>query len=315
MNICVTLNPCLDKSLVVPPWQPGQHQVRGRSFDQVVGGKGVNVARGLKRLNLPARPALFLGGEMGRLCHRLLCEQDGFDPLVAWTLAPTREILTVRTADTADQTAFFDPNPEIRLAERDELARQIRAAFAAGADWCCMSGSSPGPVTDGFYAMLVQCARQSGIRTLVDTYGDCLGPALEAGPHVVKMNRREYEEATGRTLDTPASICEALAWIRDFGVSLAIITFGPRGMVAAWDDQVQAWRPPRIDEVNPIGAGDAMTAGLVDALRRKWDPAEACRWGMACAVSSVQRWIACDFDVVDAKSIYERMEVCGLTDW
>ena len=81
MNICVTLNPCLDKSLVVPPWRPGEHQVRGSRIELVVGGKGVNVARGLARLGQPARPALFLGDEIGQLCDRLIRQQDRFDPL------------------------------------------------------------------------------------------------------------------------------------------------------------------------------------------------------------------------------------------
>ncbi len=319
MNICVTLNPCLDKSLVVPPWQPGQHQVRGTAFGQVVGGKGVNVARALARLGVAVRPALFLGGEIGQLCHSLLRTQDRFDPLVAWTKAPTREILTVRTADTAEQTAFFDPNPEILPAERDDLARQLQevfsAASSAGTTWCAMSGSSPCWVTDGCYAALVRQARQVGIRTLVDTYGGCLSAALEAGPDVVKMNRQECEEVTGKPLDSTSAIRRALAWIRAYGVSLAAITFGPRGVVAAWENQVLAWRPPPIREVNPIGAGDAMAAGVIDALLREEDPAHACRWGMACAVSSVGRWVACDFDPGEAKSIRERIEECSLSDW
>ena len=129
-----------------------------------------------------------------------------------------------------------------------------------------MSGSSPCQVTDRFYATLVQQARQAGIRTLVDTYGPCLAAALEAGPEVVKMNRKECEEVTGKPLDSAASIRDALAWIPLTGVSLAAIMFGPRGMAAAWENQVTAWRPPPIQEVNPIGAGDAMAAGLIDAL-------------------------------------------------
>ena len=143
MNLSVTLNPCLDKTLVVPAWTPGEHQVRGRALSQVVGGKGVNVARALCRLGCAAQPALFLGGELGQLCHRLLQEQDGFVPIVTWTQAPTREILTVRTEDTSEQTAFFDPNPAILPRERDELAEKLAYAFAEGVAWCAMSGSSP----------------------------------------------------------------------------------------------------------------------------------------------------------------------------
>src|SRR5581483_2849263 len=52
MIVTVTLNPALDKTLQVPNFAPGR---RHRSVDQVTmpGGKGVNVARAIKRLGQP----------------------------------------------------------------------------------------------------------------------------------------------------------------------------------------------------------------------------------------------------------------------
>lgn len=314
MNLCVTLNPCLDKTLVVPPWKPGEHQVRGRAFGQVVGGKGVNVARALRRLGCETQPAMFLGGELGQLCHRLLQEQDGFAPIVTWTQAPTREILTVRTEDTADQTGFFDPNPAILPRERDELAAKLAQVFAGGAAWCAMSGSSPCRVTDDLYALLVRHARAAGVRTLVDTYGDCLNLALEAVPDVVKLNRQECEQALRTELDSSEAIRAALRHLREYGIAFVAVTFGARGMAAAWDECVAAWKPPAIKLVNPIGAGDAMTAGLIDALFRGDEPSHAFRWAMACAVASVEHWVACDFQRDEAETMMPRLIECGLEE-
>lgn len=314
MNICVTLNACLDKTLVVPPWVSGEHQVRGRAFEQVVGGKGVNVARALRRLGHAALPALFLGGEVGQLCYRLLREQDGFEPVVIWTQSPTREVLTVRTEDTADQTAFFDPNPAILPAERDELADKLGQLFAAGAGWCAMSGSSPSAATDVLYATLVQRAKAAAVRTLVDTYGACLSAALHAAPDVVKLNRQECEQVLGLQLDSAESIRTALQQLRRSGTAYAAVTFGPRGMAAAWDGTTMAWKPPTIRVVNPIGAGDAMTAGLIDALSRGLEPAQAFRWAMACAVASVEHWVAADFQRAEADRILPHLIPCPLDE-
>ncbi len=311
MNICVTLNPCLDKTLVVPPWRPGEQQVRGQDVSIIVGGKGVNVARGLARLGQPARPALFLGGEVGELCDRLLRQQDQFEPIVTWTEAATREILTVRTGQTAEQTAFFDPNPIITPAEQGILLDELRSAFSLGVDWCALCGSSPCKATDGLYASIIRLARQQGIFTLLDSYGNCLVPALEAQPDVVKLNRQECEAAYGRPLDSYHAVCEALGWIRGFEIPYAAITFGSQGVVASWEDHVVAWEPPEIEAVNPIGSGDAMTAGLIDAFSREEDPEEAFRWGMACAVCNVQRWVACDFYRDDVEWMVDEIEQCG----
>ncbi len=314
MNLCITLNPCLDKTLTVPAWQPGEHQVRGQSFGHVVGGKGVNVARGLSHLDRAACPALFLGGDLGRLCARLLKDQDHFDPLITWCEAPTREILTVRTQDTAQQTAFFDPNPAIGITERDDFTEKLTSAFADRPDWCAMSGSSPCSVTDDLFSELVGRARSASVRTLVDTYGDCLISALQAAPDIVKMNRRECEIAIGSQLDSPAAVRDALDWIRSFGISSAAITFGARGTAASWKNVIRSWKPPAITVVNPIGAGDAMAAGLIDAELAGLGDEDRFRWAMACAVCSVQRWIACEFNRSDVEVMTPQIKTCELTE-
>src|SRR4051812_31505132 len=132
MILCVTLNPCLDKTLTVPPWRPGD-SVRGRSATEVVGGKGNNVARALSRLGRQARPVTFLGGPVGSHCEELLRRDDGLDPLVTPTQADTRVILTVRTEDRDEQTAFFDPDPILMPAEAEALLHRVEGALTEGA--------------------------------------------------------------------------------------------------------------------------------------------------------------------------------------
>jgi fructose-1-phosphate kinase PfkB-like protein len=106
-------------------------------------------------------------------------------------------------------------------------------------------------------------------------------------------------------------VCEALEWLRGFGVPYAAITFGSQGVVASWEDNVVAWEPPDVEEVNAIGSGDAMTAGLIDAFSREEEPEEAFRWAMACAVCNVQRWFACDFDRDEVEWMVDQIQQCG----
>ena len=142
MILCVTLNPCLDKTLTVPPWQPGD-LVRGTAIREVVGGKGNNVARALRRLGQQARPVTFLGGPIGGLCESRLRADDGLDPIVIPTKAPTRVILTVRTGTSAEQTAFFDPDPAISPDEAEEMHRSVQAALQNGVDAADALGLEP----------------------------------------------------------------------------------------------------------------------------------------------------------------------------
>src|SRR3954452_3726615 len=191
MILCVTLNPCLDKTLTVPPWKPGD-SVRGQAVREVVGGKGNNVARALARLGRRARPATFLGGPVGDHCAQLLRDRDGLDPLVVSAASPTRVILTVRTDGTAEQSAFFDPDPAVTQAESDALFHAVERALAeGGVEALTLSGSSPSPATHGLYSDLIALARSRRVPIFLDSYG----PALEAiwgfRPDVIQLNRRE----------------------------------------------------------------------------------------------------------------------------
>ena len=64
MIITVTLNAALDKTLEVPSFTPGR---RHRTVDQrtIPGGKGVNIARAIKRLGQPVIATGLAGGSTG----------------------------------------------------------------------------------------------------------------------------------------------------------------------------------------------------------------------------------------------------------
>ncbi|MGZ4194588.1 MAG: 1-phosphofructokinase family hexose kinase, partial [Solirubrobacteraceae bacterium] len=64
MIITVTLNAAMDKTLEVPSFTPGR---RHRTVDQTTmpGGKGVNIARAIKRLGQPVIATGFAGGPTG----------------------------------------------------------------------------------------------------------------------------------------------------------------------------------------------------------------------------------------------------------
>ena len=305
MILCVTLNPCLDKTLAVPRWQPGD-SVRGLATREVVGGKGNNVARALTRLGRATRPVTFLGGPVGTHCQGLLQRDDGLDPLVTPTEAPTRVILTVRTEGTADQTAFFDPDPAIRLAEAEALSRRVEGALAEGGiSALTLSGSSPAPATHGLYSDLIGLARAKRIPVFLDTYG----PALEAiwgfWPDVIQVNRREAAAHLRNPSPTEAEVWDLLDdWARH-GVAFGIVTDGPRPVLVQHRGRRLRAIPPAIEPVNPIGSGDCLLAGLTDAWLAGLDPDARLRRALACAVANALVW---DAGAIDPEEVRRQEE-------
>jgi 1-phosphofructokinase family hexose kinase len=291
MILSVTLNPCLDKTLTVQPWKPGDN-VRGASLREVVGGKGNNVARALKRLGHAARPATFLGGMVGRHCEDLLREQDGLDPIVVSTQAHTRVILTVRT-ETNEQTAFFDPDPAITDAEADALHKALEAVVKqGGVEAMTLSGSSPSPATHGLYSDLISLARSRRIPVFLDTYGPALDGIWGFWPDVMQLNRREAAAFLRVPSASDLQVVQLLAdWARH-KVKIGVVTDGPHAVLARCGNTTYRMQPPAITPVNPIGSGDCLLAGLVDGWLKRLEPEETLRRAVATAVANALVWDA-----------------------
>ncbi len=292
MILCVTLNPCLDKTLTVPSWRPGD-LVRGLVVREVVGGKGNNVARALKRLGRTARPVTFLGGSVGKHCGELLGRDDGLDPIIVATEAPTRVILTVLTQSTPDQTAFFDPDPAITPAEADALIERVQQALAQpGVAALTLSGSSPSPATHGVYSDLISLGRTRRIPVFLDTYGPALEGIWGFWPSVLQVNRKEAAGRIGKSAVNDQDVLGLLANWHRHGVICGVVTDGPNPALV----QIRGKRfrviPPAIKAVNPIGSGDSLLAGLVDAWLAGTDSEPMIRRAMGCAAANAVVWDA-----------------------
>ena len=294
MILCVTLNPCLDKTLTVPSWQRGE-SVRGTGLCEVVGGKGNNVARALKALgHRDVRPVTFLGGSVGSQCEHLLRSSDRFDPIVIATSVPTRVILTVRTELGTDQTAFFDPDPAITKAEAYAMVARVAQSLDAGeVEAITLSGSSPDASTHGLYSELIILASERQVPVFLDTYGPSLRSIWGSWPQVMQLNRSEAGMYLGVKMPEDSDIIGLLlAWARQ-GVILGVVTNGADAVFAIHDGKIYQATPPVIDLVNPIGSGDCLLAGLVDGWLHGFASAEALLMrGIACASANAAVWDA-----------------------
>ena len=121
-------------------------------------------------------------------------------------------------------------------------------------------------------AELLRLARQAGARTVLDVVApagraqsldDVAGVLPEVDYFV--PNDDEAGALTGET--DPRRQAERLL---ELGAGTVIVTMGERGLVAASRDETIELPAPRVDFVEPSGAGDAFDAGLVYGLLQGW---------------------------------------------
>ena len=96
------------------------------------------------------------------------------------------------------------------------------------------------------------------------------------------------------------------------GSDWSVLTLGAQGALFAAGERRWSARPPKVAAINPIGSGDAVTAGLMVGVVRGLPPEECFRLGMAAAAANTLTWAACQFDAVAVATLLPQVEAVGI---
>jgi ribokinase len=105
---------------------------------------------------------------------------------------------------------------------------------------------------------------------------------------VLVPNRTELALLAGAEL--PTTVEEAAVLARSLsGPRGVVVTLGAEGALVVAGGQATHVPAPRVNAVDPTGAGDAFCAGLADALVDGADLVAATRWAVRCGAAAVTR--------------------------
>lgn len=286
MILTVTLNPALDRTLAVPNFEVG---FRHRAVETVTlpGGKGVNVARVIKRLGHPVIATGFVGGRTG---ERVLAELEQEDILCDFVRIEGETRTSTAVLDPASGTTT-EINEYGPLVSARELARLYEKLdyLSKAAQVVVLAGSIPQGLEPTIYADLIRRLHENGVMVMVDTYGEPLRYAIKAGPDAVFPNQVEAETVIGHEINGVSEFLGAARSLRRLGAKSAVVH--ARDLVVAEiasPDGVRALAalPPRVEVVSAVGSGDSLLGGYVTAYVQGQSPAEALRFGIGCAVAN-----------------------------
>ncbi len=272
-----------------------------------VAGKSVNVAKVLKALGEHPIATGFLGGDRGEYL-RLTLEHRGIESDFVSVATCTRQCVTVIDEATRAVTELVEESSPAEAADFAQLLAIVRRRVGQ-CRAVVMSGTIAPNGPSDLYAQCTRMAHAVGAISAVDAQGPALLASLEAGPALVKPNRTELAATTGRTLASDAEVVAALRELAARGAQRVVVTAG-RQPTLAFDGRT-VWRVsvPQVAAVNPIGSGDAFTAGLVSRLARGDDLGEACRWGTAAGAANALSLLAGEVERADVERLAREVEV------
>ena len=179
MITVVTLNPAVDKTYRVSALRPGRiHRVD--QVDAFPGGKGINVAKVLKRLGLAVQVTGFIGGGTGDAILQGL-DQLGLSHRMVPIPGETRTCLNILDETGRTQTEFLEPGPSVPK-EKWEALKGTVGRLAEESRVVVFSGSLPPGLDDDAYRELVFIAQARRSKAVVDTGGAPLARALGPAP-------------------------------------------------------------------------------------------------------------------------------------
>jgi 1-phosphofructokinase len=259
--VTLTLNPSVDRTVEVEALARGE-VLRALGVRVDPGGKGINVSRALASHGIPTRAVVTIGGAEGEHLIALL-RGTGIDVVPVPIAGAIRSNITVVEPD-GTTTKLNEPGAELTADELNAVFGAVELAIAS-ADWLVASGSLPPGTPPTVYADLVRALAGSGTRVAVDTSGPALEAVLEAGPTLIKPNRDELAEVTGRRLTTIADVVAAAGQLRERGAGTVLASLGADGAVLVDDEGAIHGQTPVVAPLSPVGAGDAMLAGFLAA--------------------------------------------------
>jgi 1-phosphofructokinase family hexose kinase len=288
MIITVTLNAALDKTLEVPSFTLGR---RHRTVDQrtVPGGKGVNIARAIKRLGQPVIATGLAGGATGTRIVEALNDESILNGFVR-IREESRTNTAVLDPTTGLHTEINERGPSVSTQEL-ELFRAQLLYLAKGASICVFAGSLPRGVEPGIYALLIRDVRKLGVTTIIDTEGEPLRLAMRSEPDLVSPNELETEELVGHEFNDVADRARAVIEMTRLGAGESIMTVPDGCYARLLQDGMQTLHRVRVEEQearSSVGSGDAFLAGYVAARYAGRRPVDCLRFGVACGAESTQ---------------------------
>jgi 1-phosphofructokinase family hexose kinase len=309
MILTVTLNPSLDRTMVVPNFSAG---FRNRAIDTVVfpGGKGINVARAARILGRPVIATGFLGGRRG---DQVLAELNSEGILNDFVRIQDESRLTMAVVDPATNsvTEITEAGPEIG-PEEITLMNEKLEYLGKVADIAVLAGSVPRGLDDDCYVQMIERLQRLGVKTFFYTYGDPLRRGIKAGPDYVFPKLIEAEKVIGYEFTSLNDRIQAARRMRDMGAGSVVITFR-YGCVAELTEggssRTYVGKMPEVAAVSPLGWGDALVGGYVVRLLEGAEPVECLRFGLGCAAASLVQYGAGVFLPEDAQELAGGVEL------
>ena len=269
--LTMTMNPCIDRTIFLETFQVGGTNIVNKVMEEAAG-KGINVAVGLKHIDVPVKALGFVNKEDAwKLYQKLEKEQIPYSFVeVEGRLRINQKIFD---EEKSQMTECNEKGRPVSETDLEKLLHLLEKELQE-ASILVVSGSVPPGVKTDIYAVMTAMAKKAGVKTILDASGKLLVEGIKEKPYLIKPNKEEFIRTfLSEQVGTEAQIEEMAEELIRKGLSYICLSAGEEGVVffsSAKEADAMVLIEKRPAFAVPIrslqGAGDAMVAGLCKAV-------------------------------------------------
>ena len=306
MILTLTPNTTLDLTVFVPRLVTNT-TIRATQTVHSMGGKPTDASWILARRGVESLALGLAAGAVGQKVKAML-EDLGAQTDFVQAEGETRINTVIIDQETGEHTTITSASMMVRPAHVAALrARYVQALEHASV--VITGGSLPPGMQPQFYADAIKLAKQRHIPVIFDAAPPNLQAGLDARPDFIKPNEHELSALFGRKLDSLDALQAAAADIHARTGTQVIVTMGKDGALAVLRGRSYRIPPLQIEVSSPAGAGDAVLAGLAEALHEGQSIEEGLRLGMAAAAAVCMQPGTAAYDVAGMRRFLPLVEL------
>lgn len=273
------------------------------------GGGGINVARNLHRFGVDVAAVFTVGGPHGQLLKRLMM-RERFSVHAIDIEDETRQSLAFTEKSSGKHFHLVFPGPELKEPEWRQCLETLDS-LQPRPDYLALTGSLPGGVPAGFYAMLARSAVADGVKVILDTSGRALLESMRSGVYLTKLKFSEFVELGYSGARDYSAILKRMGEMVNEGFTdNLIVTLDADGalLASSMGERLHA-RPPQTKVISHVGAGDSFVSLLICRLCSDNTVVDAFRYGVAAAAAKVNTPGNQLMDLEKVESIVGKLEI------
>lgn len=305
MITVLTFNPSIDRLYKVENFEIGSVQ-RTNFVNTTAGGKGINVAKVLKKLGQDVNCIGFLGGFNGDYIKSKI-KSIGIKDNFTKIKEETRICINIVDRNNIS-TEVLENGPYINQNEIIEFENNLFNTLE-NTKVLVASGSLAKGIPKDYYYKIGNLCNEKNVKFILDSSGESLKLGLKCKPYLIKPNVEELENLSGKKIRNIDDIIYIAKDILNIGVKNVCVSLGKDGMVLINNNIVYKVEIPSVEVVNTVGSGDSSVAGFSLGILNGYNLIDTLKLSNACGMSNAMSISTGNINLNDVNKFIDNIKV------